>query len=269
MQSQLARACTPFERIPAVDGRLLDPEIVRSSIGKCLKARLRPALTRAELGCYLSHAAAWKKVVDERHDYACIMEDDIELAYDFSYWLDRTDQYPREFDILKLEAIGKHKRRRATVISRSGRWSIGHCLSSASGAACYIVSNSGARCLLGRLLPCDSAVDTAMFRYWENKLRVYDVLPYPARQNGAPSSVQWQSDAALGSVPRSSCSIFGPHLHPIDWKPVVYALSTIERWRRLGLRSLSLRAIPAHDPWLYQQTVDTDGPPVPPVLLRT
>lgn len=256
MRGQLERIVAPFERIAAVDGRRLDADAVARATAHDVKARLRPALTRAELGCFLSHAAAWQRVVDGGHAYGCIMEDDVEFASDFSYWLDRTDQYPAGFDVLKLEAIGKHEHRRATVVGTSGRWTIGHCWFGASGAACYIVSNSGARRLLARLLPCDAAVDTAMFRYWENGLRIYDVLPYPARQIGAPSSVQRQGDAALGQARHPLAVRFGPHVHPLDWKPVVYALAAWRRFGQLGLRSLLTRSIPAHDAGLYSKTCE-------------
>lgn len=188
----------------------------------------------------MSHAAIWQRVLDDGHDFACIMEDDIVLAPDFRYWLERIEQYPLEFDILKLEAIARHKCRIGTVVKCSDRWQIAQCWFAAAGAACYIISRQGAQRLLAYEMPISAPVDTAMLRYWENSIRTFEVLPYLARQRGVDvSTIQ-----AAAGPPRKFRYV---HYNPLDWKPLVYTLSAWRRWKILGFNSLRLQSIKAHD----------------------
>ncbi|WOE31279.1 MULTISPECIES: glycosyltransferase family 25 protein [unclassified Acinetobacter] len=62
-------------------------------------------LTGGEKGCLLSHAALWKKMLDENLDYIAIFEDDIFLAEDANYFLSMSDWIPQNVDILKIEAF--------------------------------------------------------------------------------------------------------------------------------------------------------------------
>src|SRR5208337_35004 len=73
------RAGLPIETgvLPAVDGRSLSLEAVKAAY---VRARFSPrypfALGLAEIGAFLSHRAAWRRIVDEGLDFACVFEDD-------------------------------------------------------------------------------------------------------------------------------------------------------------------------------------------------
>src|SRR5208337_822058 len=59
------------------DGALLTQEAVDAVYSRQLRRpRFSFALNRAEIGAFLSHRAAWTRIVEQRLDYALVFEDD-------------------------------------------------------------------------------------------------------------------------------------------------------------------------------------------------
>ena len=84
----LNRLGVEFERIDAVymkrDGgspRVLEAPL-KFNPAKNRMFDYNPISTGA-LGCYYSHMLAWKRIADEKLDFAVILEDDAELGADF------------------------------------------------------------------------------------------------------------------------------------------------------------------------------------------
>ncbi len=67
---QFASCAAPLARVPGVEGSRLIPAAVRRLTG-------RTDAPRGTLGCFLSHAAAWQAVVDQRLAQALVVEDDV------------------------------------------------------------------------------------------------------------------------------------------------------------------------------------------------
>ena len=65
------------EILPAVDGRALSAE---EADGAHVRSRYAPrypfALARSEIGAFLSHRAAWRRIIDDGLDFAFVFEDD-------------------------------------------------------------------------------------------------------------------------------------------------------------------------------------------------
>ena len=68
------------EVVAAVDGAGLSQQEVHQVYGR---RRFRPTypfpLTRTEVGVFLSHRLAWRRIVDDSLDFAFIFEDDAEI----------------------------------------------------------------------------------------------------------------------------------------------------------------------------------------------
>lgn len=92
MTSQLAALDVRFERIAAVDGRSLDANTYPTS-------RIRPS----ELGCYLSHMAAWRMLCDGSDEFVMVLEDDVRLSSSLALIAGSTDWIPDDVDLVKLE----------------------------------------------------------------------------------------------------------------------------------------------------------------------
>ena len=75
-----ARLPVESEIIAAVDGtRLAQDELDRAYARRRFKPRYPFALTATEIGAFLSHRAAWRRIVDERLDFAFVFEDDAQI----------------------------------------------------------------------------------------------------------------------------------------------------------------------------------------------
>ena len=81
MENLLAPLGLKYTFIEAVDGRALSSEEIADAQhrgrGITEKWPQREALTAGEIGCALSHLKAYRRIVDENLDYACILEDDL------------------------------------------------------------------------------------------------------------------------------------------------------------------------------------------------
>lgn len=87
---QLGAQGIDFERFPAVDGSALTNEDRKQVMARfhARMARHNP-LTKGEIGCALSHAAIWRKMIEGRISAALILEDDVHLSDKFKRALDR------------------------------------------------------------------------------------------------------------------------------------------------------------------------------------
>lgn len=67
-------------KIDSVDGKTLDlKELIANGQVQNLSDPAIPALTRGQVGCFMSHRNAWKYIVDHKLDSALIVEDDIDF----------------------------------------------------------------------------------------------------------------------------------------------------------------------------------------------
>lgn len=80
VDKQLRRLGVEYERIPAVYGKSLSTAEKNSKVNRfrwwCAVGR---PITDGELGCALSHATAYRKIVKEELPMACVLEDDVVL----------------------------------------------------------------------------------------------------------------------------------------------------------------------------------------------
>ena len=76
----MRRASLPGGVLPAIDGGALSLEDIRKVYVRQLHApRFYFSLNRAEIGAFLSHRAAWRRIVAEDLDYAIVFEDDANI----------------------------------------------------------------------------------------------------------------------------------------------------------------------------------------------
>ena len=106
-----------FERIKAIDGRLLTQEEIEA---KCDMNSVRSSpqwLTPGMLACCMSHSNTYKKAIDDNVKVCCILEDDVKIYPDFSAVVNKLENviqddeiiliYFSSFNIVKLSNNGK------------------------------------------------------------------------------------------------------------------------------------------------------------------
>ena len=76
---QLRRENIAYERMPAFDGRALDTKTFPQYNRRRALAHFGRELTGAEIGCYLSHLACFRRIIESDAEVALIFEDDIIL----------------------------------------------------------------------------------------------------------------------------------------------------------------------------------------------
>jgi glycosyl transferase family 25 len=167
-----------FERIAAVDG---------GTLSENEKRRLNPTprvgglLSDGEIGCFASHLAAYRVIAARGIQRACVMEDDAAFDESVIAWLDRSLALPGDCHILKLEGIIRPKSW-VLPIRKYAQRMIVFSEQVSFGTGAYIITLEGARRALLRLSKMGSVLDDALFRYWETGLHIYEVHPFPIRQ---------------------------------------------------------------------------------------
>jgi len=171
---QLHGAGLEFERIPAIDGRML-PEAELSRLCPDNSRHFFAPLTPGEVGCWLSHARALRTMVDRGLPHCVVFEDDFELRPGFARCL-------RE-----LLALGDRLPDAVKMFGARGR---GEVLAALPGGELIVRSNSppicstctlwterGAQKLLRASTQLRRPIDVDIKHWWELDLDVAWVSP--------------------------------------------------------------------------------------------
>ena len=183
------------EVMPAVDGaRLTAQEIDRAAARRRFEPRYPFALTRTEVGVFLSHRAAWRRIVDEALDFAFIFEDDAEIdPASFAALAEFVVAERPAWDYVLLPA---KPIRNGTAVAERGAFALMRPDAPPLRAIAQIVSRAAAQRLLDRTLPFDRPIDTLMQMTWVTGQPVLVAAPSPVRDvslKTGGSTVQRQS----------------------------------------------------------------------------
>lgn len=181
-QAQAEAAGVAVERLSGVDGSTVSEAEVAAALAQ--RYRFQP-LNRGELGVFLSHREAWRRLIASDSWGAAIFEDDAVLASGLGALLADPALAVLPYDVLKLETG-----LRPVAISRQGRavgqeHAVHDLLSWHGGSAGYIVSRGGAARLLQLTEPIADTVDQGMFHPFSairRQLRVGQMVPSPVVQ---------------------------------------------------------------------------------------
>jgi len=100
MQRLFTERGLQFERIPAVDGALLSDEDTTRLTAKC---QWIWELSRAEIGCFLSHRECLRRIAEGDAPWGAVFEDDIALSPQIARFLHDADWIPTGTEIVKLD----------------------------------------------------------------------------------------------------------------------------------------------------------------------
>lgn len=161
----LAEGLPDLHVVPAVNGRAMSHE----AVAEITRARLKPkypfGLMPSEIGCFLSHRAAWERIRDSGAPFGLVAEDDVVLGADFPKALElamvhggpdsliRFPMSPREEPGKVIAEAGGVKLFRPKVIGLT--------------AALYLLGSDTAARLLEASSTFDRPVDTWLQMRWE------------------------------------------------------------------------------------------------------
>jgi glycosyl transferase family 25 len=193
--SQLNRAKIIYSLVDSVNGLDLSAAEIEAVYAAPLNyCHYKAPLTPQEIGCYLSHKAAWALLLSSDAVYALIMEDDFRIynPESFRSLVDSLapDKIGISWDVIKLFVL---KRPRLTVVSRVfSEFSLIRSLKVPTCMTAYLLSRSGAEKLLRSRTKFFRPVDEDIKYYWEYGLNIFSLDPAPVGLG--------QQHAELGTV---------------------------------------------------------------------
>ncbi|SPH24771.1 hypothetical protein DEA8626_03808 [Defluviimonas aquaemixtae] len=217
-----------FERIDAVNGwKLSEDDIARVYDARANARGGRHPLVPAEIGCYLSHITAWKRIAGGPAEGGFVFEDDVAASGDLARVLallaeDRAGDwdmvklfsFDEEPDIVADRSLGDEHR---LVIP----YRVPTCLIG------YGLTRGAAARLADRAIPFFRPVDEDQKFFWETGLRVALVLPPPVRVGD-----QQTNTGTIGSARRAAgVSGLAQALRALRYQ-LGYRLALRRAWRK-------------------------------------
>lgn len=191
VDTQLKSLGVTYTRIEAVNGKALSQEEKRKAVNNfrwwCAVGR-KP--TDGEIGCALSHASIYQRMIEDKIPFACVMEDDVVLDKRFPYILAELEkQLQSQKSCVWL--LSNHSDSKGQIGDRHTGFSTpegnnSFCIKKTSGdfcAECYVVTNMAAHRIFKvntpMITPCD---------WWGRWKRIkiinlFHVFPTVASQN--------------------------------------------------------------------------------------
>ena len=223
---QLTARSIPFERIDAVNGwALSESEIGLAYDAAVNRRRAKHPLLRPEIGCYLSHVTAWRRIVEGKSAGGFIFEDDFLATEDLAEVLSRLCEDERDWDMVKLFSLDQAPR----TVTRRRLGPRHEVVVPFRVPACtmgYGLTREAARHLVKRAIPFFRPVDEDQKFFWETGLRVALVLPSPVQVGD-----QQAMTGTIGGERRSSAKHGGAQA----WRGLIYQLRYLAllHWHRM------------------------------------
>jgi len=170
-QSNFDHLGIAFERIPAVDGRLFSGEDYQHFMSQRPRNYNRTntkTWLRGQMGCFLSHYNAWKKIAEGEHTFAAIFEDDIHIADDLHHILQDDRWIPGNVDIIRLETSTNRVRLSAHPVLNHQRRSLYGVKSTSWCAGAYIINRKTAQQLIALPTHYHEPADVMLYHFSES-----------------------------------------------------------------------------------------------------
>jgi GR25 family glycosyltransferase involved in LPS biosynthesis len=215
-QVELLRSALPFasEIMAATDGALLTQQALDAVYARQLHGpRFSFALNRAEIGAFLSHRAAWRRIVEQGLDYALVFEDD--AAIDAEAFA-RTCALARETRSLweYVLAPAPQTRIAGTILAERQGVALVRPKNPPLRAIAQFVSGDAARKLLAATEKFDRPIDTFLQMNWVTGVELLALKP---------SGVHEVSGALGGSTIQRKGMGFGEKLRHEIARPIYRA----------------------------------------------
>lgn len=182
----------PYQRIRAIDaGKRIN--LIRRVVQRdFVYIPARRDLTDAEVGCYLSHLAALKRMIRQRLPVAMIFEDDVVFDPAFSkFYRHDLPKFLAATDIVKFEGIHyPHTSKSGIEIATGTTGRLLLRMRPTLGAAAYAVTRKGALALLKAASVPDRPFDHKLAYYDRHWVDYAETDPFPARQASYASNLE-------------------------------------------------------------------------------
>ena len=190
--SELAAIRLPFEFFDAVEGAELTPaELAGVYDDEANAKRFKRPLSPAEIGCYLSHRAIWRRLAEGEASAALVFEDDLRLLAGAAEAIERLSAFDLGDVMVKLDGVDGAGGAIAAIDIGAG-FRLRQPLSLPPRTTGYVVGREAARRLLAARARFFRPVDIDLKHLWEHRVAILVLEPaiIPHREHPhAPSSL--------------------------------------------------------------------------------
>lgn len=194
-----------------------------------------------EIGCYLSHIAALKRIVRKNLPMAIIFEDDAAFDERFAQFYRRDlSRFLMKSDIVKFEGIHyAHTSKSGVSLVKGETAQLVVPLRPALGSAAYAVTRKGAVELIRALSVADRPLDHKLVYYDRHGIDFAEIQPFLVTQAAYESSIELRN---LDAPPLQPTERIRQGLASITrgTKRITYVASLLVRRRLLGAKSPSV-----------------------------
>lgn len=201
MEQQFAGLGLQAARIPAIT-----PDQIGSE--ELAQSPLRPQV----LACTKSHESAWRRLLDENHRMAVILEDDAILSASLPGFLANLPEI--EFDLLRFEATGRSIRVFPPVATSASGVDIRPFRSATLGSCGYIISRNGVAKIAGHPRLTRVPIDAALYDRFEEPGALL------VRYHADPGLCMQANDLVVGTVGQSNIDA-GSHRSPLSFRSML------------------------------------------------
>ncbi len=255
MQGVLKSRGLTAQFIEAVDGYALsDAERASYDRDKALNV-YGAEMNAAEIGCHLSHLKCYQAMLDQGHDTALVLEDDIECDADFADLLDSILAAPRrDWLVLRLQSTkgeiinGDRPATRGDRVQMFRGRTLSRVRAGVLGGCAYLIRREGARRMLRYASRPFMPIDQTMDRYWENGIEPYVLRPFPVRQSSRISS-EISTRKVKPPMSRRQTALRRARRAADGVKKRAYALTRLGGWRRFASPRPLLAALAVSPLW--------------------
>ncbi|WP_120498304.1 glycosyltransferase family 25 protein [Kiloniella sp. EL199] len=181
-----------YEFYKAIDGRELDWKSIKNYAHSYRLKEFGKDMTPNEIGCYLSHFTLFERILNEGHEMALIIEDDVKITKELPAVLKAIKNVKTPWDMIRLASSRDRKFEILEPITEIA--DLVKLKGNACGAVGYILNQSGAEKLCNYCKTIFHPIDIAMDRVWENKLQIRAVYPFPiVHDNSVQSDIRSDS----------------------------------------------------------------------------
>jgi glycosyl transferase, family 25 len=164
------------EIINAVDGNSLSEKKINSILSnkKIYNPKYPFKLNPGEIGCFLSHREAWRRIVDQKLEAGLIIEDDVRVNpaifnKSLNFTLKNIQKYKYiQFQVREIE-------RKSAIIQTDNELKLLYPVPTQLRTSAQLVSFEAAVELLNKTEKIDRPVDTTLQMFWETKIKCYCV----------------------------------------------------------------------------------------------
>lgn len=191
----------PVRVLDAVDGAALDETVFAARMARA--PLFRPAypfaLTKGEIGCFLSHRKAWREIVESGAAQGLVIEDDVALTVDFARALAAARRVCGEDGYVQFQT--RPVKGRSRMVSAVDGVSIIEPVVVQRRTSAQLVGRSAAVRLLAASEQIDRPVDVFLQHFWETHQAIRCVVPSgvsDVTQEAGGTTVQSKARRGIG-----------------------------------------------------------------------